>query len=119
MVTTPPLSSLTAADLTGDLALTWPAAGDEMELAIFPGNFDTSWSATALCRTADDGAFTIPRGLFDAFVADTDIVRIDLRRVREATTETSASGFYLGSAIPARAEAVLRLIRLETWTITL
>ena len=116
VIATPPLSSLTKDDFTGDLPLSWAAEGDEMELSLFV--YSPTSGASGLCHMPDSGSFTIPGGLFDAFPADTNVVRIDLRRIREASTQTSGFGFYLGLDIPAHADAVLRLISLETWTVS-
>jgi hypothetical protein len=117
VVANPPLSSLTKADFKADLNLAWTAANDQMEVELFvSGN---GVSAHGLCTTSDDGSFTLPGGMFAAFPTGASVVRLDLRRVREATTDTTGFGFYLGAKIPGPAKGVLRLVRLETNTVPL
>jgi hypothetical protein len=117
VVANPPLSSLTKADFKSDLHLAWAAGSDQIQVELFvAGN---GVSAHGLCTTSDAGSFTVPGGMFAAFPAGASVVRLDLQRVREASTDATGRGFYLGRMIPGPTKAVLRLIKLETNTVAL
>jgi hypothetical protein len=118
VVATPALASLSAASFTGAVPLAWNPGTDAIDIELFVSG--TGSYAHGLCHTEDDGSFSLPAGLTAAFPAESQVVRIDLKRVREVVADdVDAFGVYFGTELPDDGEAILRLVRLETASIVL